>query len=495
MTLSQRLPSRKLARRVLKHDLVSEPFADLPFVDFCARWLRIQDKSGQIVPLVLNRAQRDIARHLALFDRILILKARQIGVSTVVQAWHYYNIVNGHTRASTLCHDDDLTAELREMADRFQDNIPDPYRPSRKYANAKVTTYPDRQSRARIATVGGHASRNSAGKKKGRGGSNTDIHGTEVAFWPDVSGVMSAAMQAGSPRIVLESTPNGMAGAFYEWVLQALDGLGIWKILFYEWWWDDNYQLPLDPGETLTYTPDEQSLVEQHGLAPEQIKWRRAKQAELPHEFAQEYPEDPYACFLASGTSYFRNIEHVFVAPDGAQPEPGRRYVGGLDFGQTDDYTALGIFDQQTFAMVDYLRIHRLKWQEMRRQISVMANKWDAVVVGEANAMGSTNIELLQTGEVLDDGTRIEPVKLLPFDTTSQSKPPLIQALYHALHEEGITLLNRPELRHEFRAFVSVQLPSGHWRYEGGDGAHDDTVMMAALANRALHTASFVAFY
>jgi hypothetical protein len=321
------------------------------------------------------------------------------------------------------------------------------------------------------------------GRPKGRGGSVTHIHGSEVAFWPNAEAVLSGAMQAGNPDIYLESTPNGMVGWFYERCMEALDDPNsLWTLHFFPWWYDDEYRLPLADGERLAYTDDEQALVDAHGLDAEQIQWRRHKQRELPHTFEQEYPEDPRKCFLASGISYFRDIEHVFTAPMEAQPQPGHRYWGGLDFGQTDDFTVLVIIDGTTNEQVDFLRVNRLEWQAMRRQISVTANRWDATVMGEANSMGSTNTELLQRGEILEDGSRIAPIKLVPFDTTASSKPPLIQGLYHALHEAGLRLQNHSVIRHELRAFVSKQLPSGAWAYEASGGAHDDTVMATALA-------------
>lgn len=479
---------------------VKEEFENLPFPEFCAKWLVVQNQEGELVPLILNRIQRDFAKKLEKYPRILALKPRQVGISTVIQAWHYYNIVRGNTKASTLCHDSDLTDELRAVADRFHDNIPEQYRPVRKYANAKVTTYPDKNSQARIATVGGHGTENSSSKRKGRGGSNTDIHGTEVAFWPDALGVMSAAMQAGKPRIVLESTPNGMVGQFYEWCMQALDGKGVWILAFYEWWWNEAYQLsyaeyceriPNAPETPAPFSSDEQALVEKHGLSAEQIYWRRWKQAELPHTFEQEYPEDPRSCFLASGKSYFRNVEHVFVAPFDVVRNSSRRYVGGLDFAQTGDFTVLVIIDTVTNQMVDYLRVNNKSWQEMRVEVAKLAHKWNAEILGEANSMGKTNIELLQSGEYAEDGTQLyKGIRLTPFDTTPTSKPPLIQGLYHALHELGLKLLDISELRHELRAFISKQSSSGHWQYMAGGGAHDDFVMALALSVHASHSSA-----
>ena len=464
----------------------SEPFAELPFTEFCPRYLKVQNKAGEIVPLKLNNAQQEL--HANLTGRDIVLKARQVGISTSIQALHFHEQMKGNTRTSTLCHEDELTATLRRMSDRFYTELPDTLqeRNPRKYANAKLTTYAELNSESSIATVGGQA-----GSKKGRGGSVTRIHGSEVAFWPDAESVMAAAMQAGNPAIVLESTPNGMVGYFYDLCMDALENPdSIWTLHFFPWWYDDEYRIELLPGETLTYTDDEWALVEAHGLTPEQIKWRRRKQQELPHTFKQEYPEDPYSCFLASGQSFFGDVEHIFTAPFDVEPNETRQYVGGLDFAQTSDYLSLSIFDAETLEQVDQLRINGLEWQEMRRRVSEMANYWNAEILGEGNSMGTTNIELLQKGEILDDDTRIAPVKLSVFNTTPSSKPPLIQGLYHAIHEAGMRFQDRPFQRHELRAFISKQTASGHWQYEASAGATDDFVITAALAWRKMNAAA-----
>jgi len=452
-----------------------EPFAQLSFAEFCPRYLRVQNKAGDIVPLLPKRAQLELINNLT--GRDLVLKARQLGMSTIIQALNFYEQMQGQARTSTLCHDDDLTKTLRSMADLFYSKLPESVKPARKYANAKLTTYDELNSEGSIATVGG-----TAGKRKGRGSSKTRIHGSEVAFWPDAKSVVSAAMQAGNPDIILESTPNGMMGWFYEECMAALRGDSVWTLHFFPWWYDDEYRIALEPGEVIHYTEEEQALANEHGLDTEQIKWRRYKKAELKDEFIQEYPEDPVSCFLASGNSYFGDVERAFCAPPSAKPIPGRRYAGGLDFGQTDDYTVLSIVDTVTLEQVALLRINKLPWQEMRRYISDVANLWDAEVWGEGNSMGTTNTELLQTGEILEDGTRIKPIRLNVFWTTPASKPPLIQGLKHALHDGGLKCLNDPVQKHEVRAYVSRRLPSGAWAYEGGDGAHDDTVIALALA-------------
>ena len=74
-----------------------------PVLDFIQQELKIQNKAGQLVPLVLNplqlRLYQEIQRQREAGKpvRIIILKARQIGFSTATAALFYQ-------RASTITH-------------------------------------------------------------------------------------------------------------------------------------------------------------------------------------------------------------------------------------------------------------------------------------------------------------------------------------------------------------------------------------------------------
>ena len=210
--------------------------------------LRIQDKRDNLIPLRLNRVQKHLLANLT--GRDLVLKARQMGLSTAIQADQFVTAITRRTRSATLAHDDAGTALLRRMAERFWVNLPDDVRPARGLDNATTTTYPQTGSEVFIATAGS--------KNKGRAGTYTRVHGSEVAFWPDAAATMAGLMQ-GVPdtgQVVLESTPNGAQGWFYERCMEALDGNGVWTLHFFPWWWDDGYRLPLEAGETLDYDGD-----------------------------------------------------------------------------------------------------------------------------------------------------------------------------------------------------------------------------------------------
>ena len=333
------------------------------------------------------------------------------------------------------------------------------------YANAALATYPEFDSESIIATAGS--------KEKGRGGAYTDFHGSEVAFWPDAEKLVAGAMQGGRPEVILESTPNGAQGYFYDKCMEALDGDSIWTLHFYPWWWDDEYRIELKAGERLTFDDEELNLMREHGLVPEQINWRRYKKRELRRLFSQEYPEDPLTCFLTSGNSYFGDLSNVFIAPLDVAHDPEHEYFGGLDFGQTADYTALIVLDATVNQMVDILHINKLEWSEQRSRIKQMYDKWNLKALGaERNSIGSVNIEALH-----DAG-----MSVMPFDTTNETKADIMSNLYEAIHTSGLKLQPSPVLRQEMYNFVSSQLPSGIWRLAADEDGHDDTVIALAIA-------------
>lgn len=443
-------------------------------VAFAAEFLYILDKQKRRVKLQYNETQRDLLRSLT--GRDIVLKARQLGMSTAIQAELFRQVVTSAATTATLSHEDETTQKFRRMVDRFYDNMPLWFRPTRKYNNARVTTYPDFDSEAMIATAGN--------KNTGRGGTYSHIHGSEVAFWTDADVVLAGVMQAGNPHVILESTPNGAQGYFYNLCMEAMDGNSDWTLHFYPWWVDVTYAIPLEPDELLVYADDELELMRQHDLSAEQIKWRRSKQKELKHLFAQEYPEDPYTCFLLSGTGYFGDLTHAYTAPMDASPQIGRVYYAGLDFGQTTDYTVCSVLDSHFNTQVDLLRINRASWGEMRRQVRLLCQRWGVrTLVAEKNSMGATNIEELRR-EFDQHGCS---TLIVPFETTNLSKSGIMADLHEALHHHGLLLLPISEQKREMLAFQAKQTISGQWQLSAPTNEHDDIVIANALALYAAH--------
>jgi hypothetical protein len=434
---------------------------------FAQTFLKILDKEKSLVPFRWNPVQELFFKNKT--GRDLILKSRQLGMTTLIQGEIFRRAVTRTTNAITLTHNSDATTKIRLMADRFYDNCKfGDVRPARKFANATLTTYPEFDSTVAIATAGS--------LDTGRGDTYTIFHGSESAFWPDAKSILAGAMQGGNPEVILESTPNGAQGAFYEMCMEALEGGSIWRLHFFPWWLDANYKMALDKGERITLTDEEKELSAKQELTPAQIKWRRYKQKELGKLFIQEYAEDPVDCFIHSGFGYFGDVSHCFTAPFGAVYDPSHYYCAGLDFGQTVDFTALPVFDFTTKCQVDLLHINGLEWAEQRARIFQICKKWHIdTLLAEQNSIGSPNIEAL----------RARSINAWPFKTTNESKASIMSSLNEALHNGGWQLLDIPVQRQELLAFVSNQLPSGAWQLAAAGEGHDDIVVGLALALRS----------
>ena len=449
--------------------------ARLGLAEFARTRLWIQDKQKQRRRLELNAAQMDYLNNRT--KRDIILKARQLGFSTLLQADFLRMAIGSTVGTMTLSHDDDSTQRLRRMADFYYENLPDP-KPQRKYANASVTTYAETGSEAAIGTAGS--------KNAGRSFTLTHLHGSEVAFWPDAESIIAGAMQAGNPAVVLESTANGAQGYFYNLCMEALDGNSVWRLHFYPWWWDPEYRAALEPGEVVEYSDEESELVAKWNLSPEQIKWRRGKQGELKGFFLQEYPEDPVTCFLLSGNGYFGDISGVKkITPGSRMPDPSHRYVAGLDFAQTVDWLALSIIDATAGEEVDLLRLQRLPWKEMRRRVIERLIYWNVQLCApETNSMGTTNIEAMHE-EMAQMECRCE---LRPFKTDNLSKAAIMTGLHEDMHSGALAVLDDPIRLKELRVFKSSQTATGLWQLSAPADEHDDTVIALALADNVART-------
>jgi hypothetical protein len=185
------------------------------------------------------------------------------------------------------------------------------------------------------------------------------------------------------------------------------------------------------------------------------------------------FREEYMAEFIDDAGQVFRRIREAATAAMDAEPIPGRRYVAGIDWGRDKDYTVMAVIDLESKAMVALDRFNKIGWELQRGRVAAMAERWQpGVIWAEANSIGAPLIEALQA----------EGLPLRAFQTTAQSKSPLIEALALAIEREEIALLPDEVLLNELAAYTAERLPSGVYRYSAPSGMHDDTVIATALA-------------
>jgi len=199
--------------------------------------------------------------------------------------------------------------------------------------------------------------------------------------------------------------------------------------------------------------------------------------ADAKHDLPERIFEQEYeAQFLEDAGSVFRGVMAAATAQE-SEPQAGRSYVMGVDWGKHNDFTVISVMDSESHAMVTLDRFNQIDYAVQRQRLMALAQRYrpDAIIA-ETNAMGEPIIEQLQR-----DGL---PVR--GFTTTQASKLEMIESLTLAFERGDITILNDPTLVGELQAYEMERLPSGRIRYNAPQGMHDDCVMSLALAWQAI---------
>lgn len=460
----------------------SSPVRDRLIVEL----LRIRNKDGKTVPLVPNRIQREFARDCS--RRNIVLKARQLGMTTYIAARFFAaTITRPGTLSVQVAHDQDSAEEIFRIVHRFLENLPEGLRKRAlvtSRANVRQLVFPRLDSEYRVETA--------ADPNAGRGLTIQNLHCSEVARWPGDAGETLASIRAAVPptgEIVLESTPSGAAGCFYqEWHRAPETG---YTRHFFPWWWEPKYCLPGVPVEPLT--PEERELSEREGLAPGQIAFRREVHANFRGLARQEFAEDPQSCFLASGECVF---DLDAIARQSARlPNPvesrdngrlliwlpactSKEYIIGVDpagGGTAGDYSCAQVIDTSSGLQCAELHGH-IPPQELASRVANLAREYgDALVAVERNNHGHAVLAHLVTNRGYANvyNHNGQPGWL----TSVATRPPMIEA-FGALLSMAPELFSSERLLNECRTFVRM----ADGTPAAASGAHDDCVMAMAIA-------------
>jgi len=296
---------------------------------YAKNFLKIKTKAGGLAPFIFNKAQETLHQIWQEQEakgkpvRLLILKARQEGISTYTQARGYHKAATRQNQnIKIVAHEDDGTENLFKMSRSFQENIPETVqlsdgrlqkiKPKEKYSNRKELIFEDTGSQITLKTAGKDTE--SSGSGVGRSQTIHFLHGSEVAFWPAAKQTLTALLQTvpdlHGTVVVLESTANGVGDHFYTLWTKAKTGEIDFIPVFLPWFIHEEYQTPMEMGESLEpYDNEELSLKERFNLSDERLKWRRntikSKCQGDPEQFHQEYPSDDQEAFIVSGRPFF----------------------------------------------------------------------------------------------------------------------------------------------------------------------------------------------
>lgn len=318
------------ARFRLEHD-------DAFYAENC---LKIVDQYEQEVSIRLKQAQKRLVAIKAAQERakvpvrIIVLKARKEGISTIVQGISLKRTTQRQNhRAQVIAHDSDTSEEIFGMGEFMYDHLPD-----ETIAGLRIKPPVSRQSTGQEITFGepsrairrqtGDRGLNSSYKvdtanqyEKGRGKTPHTLHMSEFGFWMNPEkkskALFNAIPDTPNTMIVIESTANGF-NLFRKLWINAVTGKSTYAALFIAWYEDPQYSQPFSHPEERDefistigkhdFGEAEPALIAL-GVTPEQLKWRRwaiinKSNGDL-RDFMQEYPASWQEAFLATGRQVF----------------------------------------------------------------------------------------------------------------------------------------------------------------------------------------------
>ena len=196
---------------------------------------------------------------------------------------------------------------------------------------------------------------------------------------------------------------------------------------------------------------------------------------EITRDMTEEaHQQEILAQFLENEGTVFRNIA-ACLYPGGDTPEmhAGHSLIMGVDWGKQNDYTVMSIGCRDCKREVELERFNIIDYRIQRQRLKAAAERWGVEeIMAESNAMGEPNIEELQYAGL--------PVT--PFNTSSTSKPPLIESLRLCFENEEGQWIDNPTATAELEAYeMKVNANTGRPTFSAPDGVHDDTVMARAL--------------
>lgn len=179
--------------------------------------------------------------------------------------------------------------------------------------------------------------------------------------------------------------------------------------------------------------------------------------------------------FVESQNSVFRNLTANMTAPVDPQPADHAEHtiVMGCDWAKAEDYSAFSVGCVTCGVELECDRFNQIDYHFQVQRLRALAEKWGAK---------SILTELNSIGEVIFEALQRMGLPVVGFQTTAQTKPPLIENLALAFERQEWGWQPDPIWKAELEAYDrNVSPVTGRASYSAPPGQHDDTVIARAL--------------
>lgn len=507
-----------------------------------SEFLKIKTKDGELAPLKLKAAQRrviDMVQKIRKEQRsvkMVILKSRQLGFSTMIEAILFaFSTQRPYFNSLILSHSADHANYLLKMCQLYYDCLQQeqPHLcPQKKHSTEFKFEFAKKRSMIEIDTA--------KNLQSGRGGTYRMVHGSEVAFWPNFEDLMKALMPSVPDRpdsmVFLETTANGTNQFFKLWNRINKDfkkGKTDWIPIFIPWSDDEDCVRPFGSPSARdrfshSLTRDEKEMQAAYSLTIEQLHWRRMKIENDffgdEKKFKVEYPICAEEAFQSTSKQVFPQgllkvqeshaIEpkiigeidwdgkKTFIIPNERgdlrvyePPKVEHRYVIGADCGQSatsHDASVIQVIDRTTWRQVAVYHSHTDPDLFAKTLFALGAWYHWAPVAPELNGPGVAVVSYLrdlqyptihrrEKMQITDDGSFVQTEEL-GWQTNVKTKPIIVQGMVEALRNV-LVVLHDAETLSELSTYVVKEVKEeGYIKYGAEEGAYDDRVMALMIA-------------
>ena len=486
---------------------------------------------------MLHQAWKDVAASKGLLW-FLILKGRQKGVSTFVEARLFHSTITHQNTNSLILADKQSRAEyIYQMCRTMYDFLPTDIKPETKYSSKKELVFDTKDGKGLKSAI--YVS-TALDQFIGQAMTIHCLHCSEVSSFPYLHDVLTtlipAVPQTPESIVVLESTAKGAGAEFHQEWLQAKAGQSIFRPIFIPWYLMTEYCLDEDSplfeqfAPYGRYTKYERTLIKMAkkefdiDILDSQLAWRRFMIEKSyrgdEDSFNQEMPATPDESFVVAGDTAFsrkrlkeayehreppkRKAEivisarleyelkgHIETKENGRlwfwkEPIANHIYRIGIDpaTGQEGrDYTAMVVIDEVEKEQVAEFQGWIDVFQAAHYGVILAQFYNNAKLVIEINFGLGCQVEARRyywnfyRHKYLDRITD-KPTEKVGFLSTPSFKKELIQYADHAINE-GIHRIYSERLLSELLTFI--QRP-GMELASAAAGTHDDIVMAWLIA-------------
>lgn len=376
-------------------DKIRKAFSDKSMRLALLKQLTVIDKDGNYLQLSDLKPQQEITiDHLFNNDSLVILKARQVGISTIIVAvWFLDWLLDENPINIVLLPHKQLVAnELLSKAKLMYQSLPSFLK---KIFPIKITN-----SKLINIKTGATFQARSAKEDGGlRSGSCQKLLLSELNHTEKPDELLAASISAlNKGQLVIESTALYYDDILMREFIKAQNKETNRTALFFPW--------SLEPSYNLSPPPD--FLPVSKILTPSQEYWMKIKKAELGPAFEREYPltfEEAYAQLPGSFIED-SELEYLDIHKCGKDKanyfeeyNPEHTYAIGVDpaYGAGGDYTSIQVLNLNTLNIAASYHSNYCKIPGMVDQIARFSNHFGKAIVNiEINTEGFYTIEQLQ---------------------------------------------------------------------------------------------------